>query len=246
MQFMVMHKRTAKMEQQQEMPPDPAEMERIGALMTEAAETGVMVSGEGLHQSSHRVHLSYRGGQRTETPGPFADAREQKELIASFSLVQVRSRDEALTWCDKLAAALGDVDLFVGHVVEMWDLGFAPKPDDALTRYLLMPQADARTEADAPLPPERQAKLRAVLDEMTAAGALQASSQLTSTGKGSRLRFKRGGKPSVIDGPFTESKELIAGYAILELPSKEVAIDWGRRWGEAVGVDEVDVRPLPG
>ncbi len=242
MQFMVMHKRTAKMEQEPELPPTPEEMKQISALMAEAAQAGIMVAGEGLHQSSHRLHLSYRGGQRTVTPGPFADAKEQ---IAGFSLVQVRSRDEALAWCDKLAAALGEVDLFVGLVVEMWDLGFAPKPDDPLVRYLLMPQADARTEADAPLPPERQARLRAVLDEMTAAGALQASNHLTSTRKGSRLRFKRGGKPSVVDGPFAESKELIAGYAILELPSKEKAVEWGLRWGEAVAVDEVDVRQLP-
>jgi hypothetical protein len=243
MQFMIMHKRTAEMEQRvPEPPPSPEELERIGALMAEASEAGIMVSGEGLHQSTHRVHLSYKGGQRTISPGPFPEARE---LIASFSLVQVRSRDEAIAWCDKLAAVLGDVELFVGLVVEMWDLGFAPKPDDALQRYLLMPQADPRTEGDTPLDAERQAKLRAVLDEMTAAGALQAQSELTSTRKGARLRFKRGGKPSVIDGPFAESKELIAGYAILELPSKESAVEWGLRWGEAVGVDEIDVRQLP-
>lgn len=243
MQFMVMHKRTEKMEHEPEVPPDPAGMERIGALMNEANEAKIMVSGEGLHQSSHRIHLSYRGGERTLSQGPFANP---KELIASFSLVQVRTRDEALAWSDKLAAVLGDVDICVGLVVEFWDLGFAPKPDDPLLRYLLMPQADARTESDTPLDPERATKLRVLLEEMTTAGVLQAASTLTSTRKGTRLRFKRGGKPSVIDGPFTESKELIAGYAILELPSKEAAIEWGRRWGEAVEVDEVDVRPLLG
>lgn len=48
----------------------------------------------------------------------------------------------------------------------------------------------------------------------------------------------------MIDGPFTESKELVAGYAILQLPSREAAIEWGERFLDVVRVEEVDVRLL--
>jgi hypothetical protein len=63
------------------------------------------------------------------------------------------------------------------------------------------------------------------------------------TKHGARVRFQ-GGKRTVIDGPFAESKELIAGYAILELPSKAEAIEWAGKFGEVVEVNEVEIRQL--
>ena len=56
-------------------------------------------------------------GKRTVTHGPFADP---KELVAGFALMRVRSTDEAIAWCDRFAAVIGDVDLFMGPVVEPW------------------------------------------------------------------------------------------------------------------------------
>src|SRR5260221_433407 len=55
----------------------------------------------------------------------------------------------------------------------------------------------------------------------------------------------KGGKRTITDGPFTESKELIAGYAILNLPSKEAAIEWAIRFGHVTHVNEVEVRQMP-
>lgn len=239
MRFMMMHKMTEDMEKG--LPPSPAVMEGIGALMGEAAAQKVFVSGEGLKPSSQRFHLAYRSGKRTLTEGPFADA---KELPAGFALLSVKSREEALVWLDKLAALLGDVDLFVGAVVEPWDFGM-PKPENAPLRFLAMHQADARSESGAPPSPELMAKMGALVDEMTKAGVLQATAGLTGTRQGARLRFA-GGKRTVIDGPFTESKELIAGYAIFDLPSKAVAIDWATRFAEVVQVNEIDVREMVG
>jgi hypothetical protein len=71
-----------------------------------------------------------------------------------------------------------------------------------------------------------------------------ATGGLTGTERGARIRFE-GKTPTVIDGPFAESKELIAGYAILSLPSREAAIAWGLRFGEVVKVNEVEVREMP-
>jgi hypothetical protein len=238
MRFMVMHKMTEDMEKG--LPPDPEVMAGVGKLIEESLKTNTFLSGEGLRPSSQRVHLTYENGERTIAQGPFADARE---LIAGFSLIRVGSREEALSWCDRIAEVLGDVRLFLGLVVEAWDLGMGERPDDAPLRFLSMIQADERTERDAPLDAERQAKLSALFDEMTKAGVLEARGELASTKKGARLRFK-GGKRTVIDGPFAESKELIAGYAIVELPSLAAAIEFSTSFGDVVKVEEIDIRQL--
>ncbi|MEY2936247.1 MAG: hypothetical protein RL033_6996 [Pseudomonadota bacterium] len=238
MRFMVMHKVTAQMEQG--LPPDPAVIEAVGQLIQEGLKDQVFVSGEGLKPTSQRVHIKYQQGKRTITDGPFIEA---KELIAGFALTRVRSKEEAISWSDKFAAVIGDVELFMGPVVEPWDLGMMPKPKNPPLRFLSMHQLDERSAQDTPPAPELMAKMGALVSEMTQAGVLQASGGLQGTKKGARIRFQ-GGKPSVIDGPFAESKELIAGYAIIEVPSKAAAIEWALRFGQVVQVNEVDVRQM--
>lgn len=238
MRFMVMHKVTAEMEQG--LPPDPAIIANVGKLIQEGLKDKVFLSGEGLKPTSERVHIKYQQGKRTITDGPFTEA---KELIAGFALTRVRSKEEAISWSDKFAAVIGDVELFMGPVVEPWDLGMMPKPKNPPLRFLSMHQLDERSAPDTPPAPELLARMGALVSEMTQAGVLQASGGLEGTKKGARIRFQAG-KPSVLDGPFAESKELIAGYAIVELPSKAAAIEWALRFGQVVQVDEIDVRQM--
>jgi hypothetical protein len=65
-------------------------------------------------------------------------------------------------------------------------------------------------------------------EELMKAGVLLDGAGLKPTSKGARVRFSSG-KPTVIDGPFTEAKELIAGYWIIQVKSREEAIEWARR-----------------
>jgi hypothetical protein len=239
MRFMVMHKMTQELENR--FPPDPAIIEGVGKLIGQSAKDKVFVSGEGLKPSLQRVHIAYKDGSRTITDGPFTEA---KELVGGFALMRVRSKEEAISWCDKFAAVVGDVELFMGPVVEPWDLGMVPKPKNPPLRYLSLNEMDERAEREAPPDPKVMAKMGALIDEMTKAGALQATGGLSSTKKGARIRF-HGGKHTVLDGPFTESKELVAGYAILDLPSKAAAVEWAIRFGEIVRVHEVEVREIP-
>lgn len=238
MRFMVMHKMTKEMEQG--LPPDPAVIQGVAQLVQEGLKDQVFVSGEGLKPTSQRVHVKYAQGKRTLTDGPFTEA---KELIAGFALTRVRSREEALAWSDRFAAVIGDVELFMGPVVEPWDLGMMPKPKNPPLRFLSMHQLDERTAQDTPPAPELAARMAALIGEMTQAGVLQASGGLQSTKRGARIRFE-GGKPTVMDGPFAESKELIAGYAIIDVPSKAAAIEWALRFGQVVKVNEIDVRQM--
>jgi hypothetical protein len=239
MRFMMMHKMTEDMEKG--LPPDPATMEGVGKLIEEGVNEKIFVSGEGLKPSSERVHIAYENGKRTITKGPFPEA---KELVAGFALMRVRSQEEAIAWCDRFAAVIGDVELFLGPVVEPWDLGVMPKPDDAPLRFLSMHEMDERAENDAPPNPALVAKMGALVDAMTKAGVLQEAGGLASTKKGVRIRFA-GGKHTVIDGPFTESKELVGGYAILDLPSMGAAIAWAIRFGDVVKVNEIEIRQMP-
>jgi hypothetical protein len=238
MRFMIMHKMTDEMEKG--LPPEPAIIEGVGKLVKEGLKDRVFVSGEGLKPSSQRVHIAYKNGKRTITDGPFSEA---KELVAGFALIRVRSKEEAISWCDKFAAVIGDVEVFMGPVVEPWDLGMMPKPEKAPLRFLSMHKMDERSENDGPPDPEQTAKMAALIDEMTKAGVLQATGGLASTKKGARVRFDRG-KRTVIDGPFAETKELIAGYAIVDLPSKTAAIEWATRFADIVKVNEVEIRPM--
>ncbi len=104
-------------------------------------------------------------------------------------------------------------------------------------------KADTDTEAGRPLRPERQAALLSHWADMRAAGLLLGVIELQPSSKGVRVVFS-GARRTVVDGPFAESKELIAGFVALELPSLAEALDFAGRFAALTGDVEIDVRPL--
>jgi hypothetical protein len=96
-------------------------------------------------------------------------------------------------------------------------------------RFMIFRMADQDTEAGVLPQEELFAAMTSYMEEMHKAGIVRGGEGLQPTSKGARLKFSKG-KPKVIDGPFTESKELIAGYLIIEVPSREEAIRWMKRW----------------
>ncbi len=239
MRFMVMHKMTDELEAGG--PPDEEIIAGVDKLIEEGLEKKVFVSGEGLKPTKERTYLEYQGGKRKLIDGPFT---ESKELVGGFAVLRVRSKEEAIEWCDRFAETIGDVKLYLGPIVEAWDLGMGERPPHAPLRFLSVMQADPAKDDDTPPDPAEIAKMGALIGEMQAAGVLQDTGGLASTKKGARIRFS-GKKHTVIDGPFAESKELISGYSILDLPSKDAAIEWAVRFGHIVRVNEVEVRQLP-
>jgi hypothetical protein len=87
------------------------------------------------------------------------------------------------------------------------------------------------------------AKMGKLIEEMTKAGVLLATEGCMPSSKGARVRYS-GGKFTVTDGPFTETKELIAGFALFEVKSKEEAIEWSRRFMEVAGEGENELRQI--
>jgi hypothetical protein len=95
-------------------------------------------------------------------------------------------------------------------------------------RFMMMIKANNDTEAGV-MPEEKTLDAMARYnEELVKAGVLLDGMGLQPSSKGARVRFSRG-KPTVIDGPFTESKELIAGFWLIQVKSKEEAIEWAKR-----------------
>ena len=95
-------------------------------------------------------------------------------------------------------------------------------------RFMILVKADKNSEAGA-LPDEKLlTEMGKFNEELVKAGVLLAAEGLQASSKGARVRFS-GSKRTVIDGPFTETKELIAGFWLWQGKSKEEAIEWVKR-----------------
>ncbi|MEX0733861.1 MAG: YciI family protein [Steroidobacteraceae bacterium] len=113
-------------------------------------------------------------------------------------------------------------------------------------RYMIIVKATKDSEAGVMPPEERIAQMASYHEELAKAGVLVDASGLQRTEKGWRVRYQ-GAKRAVIDGPFAETKELIAGYTLIQVKSREEAVEWTRRFPNPTidGSDcEIEVRQL--
>ncbi|WP_276356838.1 YciI family protein [Cohnella caldifontis] len=97
-------------------------------------------------------------------------------------------------------------------------------------RFMLLVHATNETEAGEKPSQELADAMMKYNEELAKAGALVAAEGLYPSSAAVRISYSAaGGKPKIMDGPFTEAKELIAGFTIIEVSSKEEAIEWARR-----------------
>jgi len=109
-------------------------------------------------------------------------------------------------------------------------------------RFIVMVKAPAAFEAGAMPSPELVEKMGAFNAELVKAGALLGAEGLHPSAKGVRINFA-GAKPTIIDGPFTESKELVSGFWLLELKSLAEAVEWLQRAPFENG-EEIEIRRI--
>jgi hypothetical protein len=111
-------------------------------------------------------------------------------------------------------------------------------------RFMVMVKANATTEAGA-LPDEKMlSEMGKFNEELVKAGVMLAGEGLQPSSKGARVKFS-GDKRTVIDGPFAEAKELIAGYWIWQVKSLEEAIEWVKRCPNPTGEEsEIEIRQI--
>lgn len=110
-------------------------------------------------------------------------------------------------------------------------------------QILGMLKADNDSEAGTPPSQELMARMGTFIEEVTKAGVLLASDGLKPSAHGKRVRLADG-KVRVIDGPFTESKELVASYALFQVKSMDEAIHWTTRFLQVLGKGECELRPI--
>ncbi len=238
MRFMLMHKHDPHTEAG--LAPDPTIIQEMGDFIGAHGREGRLIDGAGLGASATRTRLTFRDGACTAKHGPYSGERE---LPAATLTLRVRTREEAIGWAERYGKILGDGEIELGKVVEPWDLGLMPEPEDHPLQMLLIDKADAATEAGGRTP-QQKAAISRLKTEMAKAGVLTRSVGLQPSAKGKRLVFQKNAL-RVIDGPFAESKELIGGFAILELTDIDDAIAQCKRYAEILGGTlEMDVREV--
>jgi hypothetical protein len=111
-------------------------------------------------------------------------------------------------------------------------------------RFMLLVKADKDSEAGVMPSEELLTAMMKYNEELVKAGILLAGEGLQPSSKGARVRFN-GTKRTVIDGPFAETKELIAGFWLIQVKSKEEAIEWVKRCPNPMqGESEIEIRQV--
>ena len=111
-------------------------------------------------------------------------------------------------------------------------------------RVMVLVQANEESEAGGAPDEEMMAAMGRYNEELAKAGILLAADGLHPSSRGARIQFD-GDKRTVVDGPFAETKELIAGYWLWQVKSLEEAIEWGKRCPNPTGVEgQIEIRPV--
>ncbi len=238
MRFLMMHRHDQHTENGEH--PSPELVGQMGEFIGGFAKQGKLLDGAGLGASKTRTRLTFKNGDCTIKHGPYTG---DHELPSSVLVLEVRTRDEAIGWAERYGKILGDGEIELGKVNEPWDLGLMPEPEDAPLHFLLVDKADAASEG-AGRSPQQKSALSRLRTEMTKAGVLQRTHAMQPSSNAKRLVFTNN-KLTVLDGPFTESKELLGGFAVLELSGFDEAISVARRYAEILGGTlEADLRVL--
>jgi hypothetical protein len=224
--------------------PDEAFQAESAQYLAELEKAGVLVACDLLRPSATGRRVHYQGGKFTVTDGPFA---ETKELAAGYCLIKAASLEEALAWARRMPFRSGEVD--VRPLFETADFpvdpaeqpgGWREKEDEmraattpprkpGTTRYLGMLMADRDTEAGVMPGEQALSAMGAFIEEGIKAGVILGGEGLQPSSQGARVRFT-GSQRTVTDGPFAETKELVAGYAMLQFASSAEALEWTRRF----------------
>lgn len=193
-----------------------------------------------LAAPAQAVHIVFGGDGPREAPGSFI---RHEAALAGLALIDAPSREAAVAWL----AAQPD-----GHAFELRETGCAnglagvdPSAPATRPRFLVVVRADADTEAETAPPAERLARMGQRNDEAVREGLLLAADGLRSTARATRVAV-RDGRARVLDGPFAEAKELVAGFWLVQAPSIDDVLAWVRRYPYAQAHPEVEVRPVVG
>lgn len=250
--------------------PSEEHMAEMGKLIEEMSRKGILLSTGAL--AAERTRVRYENGKTTVTDGPFS---ESKEVVAGYAVTRYATKEEAIEGTKTFLRRAGDGQCEVRPIFETEDFPesdeeqaggwrdqeiklrdgakapgapfFPPKPAGK-RRFMMLVRADAFTESEGVPSQKLLTEMVGLMQELSEKKALLAGDGLKPTKEGSRVTLSKGNF-SVTDGPFTEAKELIAGYTTIEVSSKEEAIAYASRQakihGEGIGAPgEIELREL--
>ncbi len=110
-------------------------------------------------------------------------------------------------------------------------------------RFMIIHMSNEDTEAGVPPSKKLIEEMGKLIEESVQSGVLLAGEGVHASSKGARLSFS-GGKRTVIEGPFGNPRELMAGFAIIDVPSKAEAIEWATRYAKVLGDVEIEIRQV--
>jgi hypothetical protein len=188
-----------------------------------------------LRPSVEAVRLQRHDGAWTELKGPFPP----RELVAGFVLLEAESREdiiEQVRWWPLFDSGAvyeirdaGCPGNCVGFDERGTAAGTLPKRNEDLTRYVIFLRSDVDSEFNVEPPPEVIDVMNSYNEAGVQQGVLLAGEGLKGSGSAARVHYANS-QTSVVDGPFTEVKELIAGYWMIQAASREEAIAWAKSY----------------
>ncbi len=224
--------------------PNEEMLSEMAKHTEELVKAGALLACERLQPSVKGTRVHYVNGTFSVIDGPFA---ETKEVVAGFCVIQAKSRDEAIAWAKRIPFQDGEVEIRPLFELHDFPVDPAEKPDGwrekeeqfratspparkpGTIRYVGFVKADSNTEAGV-LPDEKLlADMGAFMEEGVKAGVYLSGDGLQPSSTGARVQYS-GSQRMVTDGPFAETKELIAGYAVLQFTSRKEAIEWTKRF----------------
>ena len=193
-----------------------------------------------LAPPAEAVRIVFTGAGTREEAGSIL---REGPALTGIAVIEAPSRAEAVAWLslqpEGAAFELRETGCAAGLE------GVEPGAKASRPRFLVVVRADADTEAERAPPAERLQRMGQRNDEAVRDGMLLAADGLRSTANGVRVRVQSG-RARVVDGPFAEAKELVAGFWLVQADSIEEVVAWVRRYPYAMDRPEVEVRPVLG
>jgi hypothetical protein len=180
-----------------------------------------------LKPSDTAVRLTLGEGEPTVSHGPFPDPAE---MIAGFAIIDVPGKEGAVEWLKRWPAAEQPVELEIresGCHAGCAGVATAGTPNEQGKRFAVLLRSSPDLESEAPVPQQALDTLGAHNDAQVKAGVLLAADGLRTSARGARVKVSKSAF-SVVDGPFTEIKEMIAGFWLIRVPAMEDAIAWAK------------------
>jgi hypothetical protein len=170
-----------------------------------------------------------------------------KAAVAALTIIDVDSKQAAIDWVKHLPDRGGDEEIEIreggcpGGVPAVSRSKSSGAQSGDASRFIVMLKADEKSEAGLIADEPRLAAMVKHNDAAVRSGVMLAGEGLQPSARGARVKFS-GGKPAVIDGPFAEAKELVAGFWLIQVKSKDEAIEWVKRYPYPFDDGEVEIR----